>query len=81
MTAHVHTLPTCRIHEFEQTPHDGMICHTCGTSEASALRVALMDIAAQERPNHEHYDDPADCAHCRSYLLLGIETLEEQNHD
>lgn len=41
---------------------------------------ALEDIAVEERPNHEHYEDPADCAHCRSYLLLGVETREEQAH-
>ena len=41
------------------------------------LRTALMDIAILERPTHEHYEDPSDCPHCRSYLLLGLETREE----
>jgi hypothetical protein len=47
-------------------------------AERDALRDAAMAVAVDERPTHDHYENPDDCPMCRLFLALGIETRAEQ---
>jgi len=46
--------------------------------EKNKIRAAAMAVVEQERPDHEHYGDP--CALCDLFVVLGVETREEQVH-
>lgn len=46
--------------------------------QGDALHEKAMAVVAQERPSHEHYDDPMECALCRLFAFLDIADEREQ---
>lgn len=47
-------------------------------SELDQLRSAAMQVVVEYRPTHEHYENPSGCSLCNLFLVLGVETYEEQ---